>query len=121
MGDSLDANALQVATSGAVDTYAHVHGGSCAELAAGNQGGAYHTIKVKGVDLKVWCDFSVVQDQECCQAHQPLQRGPKHLDRMSQAWSHNASVERRGCALPYKVWAKALVKLTLITARCVST
>jgi len=57
--DSLDANALQVATSGAVDTYAHVHGGSCAELAAGNQGGAYHTIKVKGVDLKVWCDFSV--------------------------------------------------------------
>merc|ERR1711898_75405 len=59
MGDSLDANALQVATSGAVDTYAHVHGGSCAELAAGNQGGAYHTIKVKGVDLKVWCDFSV--------------------------------------------------------------
>jgi len=57
--DSLDANGLQVSTSGAVDTYAHVHGGSCAELASGNQGGAYHTIKVKGVDLKVWCDFSV--------------------------------------------------------------
>merc|ERR1711871_46940 len=105
--DSLDANALQVSTSGAVDTYAHVHGGSCAELAGGNQGGAYHTIKVKGVDLKVWCDFSV----EPALTWYKIKNAAKRIKPYSADQSTWTECRKRGLTMPQ--WSDTRVRTAL--------